>query len=113
MAFIGRVGEDAFGHFMQKTLFDLGVDTSTMEFDELHRTSTVLVSLQENGERDFYFLVADSADQFLTNKSLPVFEKTFYIFVHFALVNPICRSTLDSAISKRKKNSDSFTEFRY
>uniref|UniRef100_UPI001F04D754 PfkB family carbohydrate kinase n=4 Tax=Enterobacterales TaxID=91347 RepID=UPI001F04D754 len=33
--FIGRVGEDAFGHFMQKTLFDLGVDTSTMEFDEL------------------------------------------------------------------------------
>ncbi|WP_239508103.1 PfkB family carbohydrate kinase, partial [Enterobacter asburiae] len=39
--FIGRVGEDAFGHFMQKTLFDLGVDTSTMEFDELHRTSTV------------------------------------------------------------------------
>lgn len=53
--FIGRVGEDAFGHFMQKTLFDLGVDTRAMEFDEFHRTSTVLVSLQENGERDFTF----------------------------------------------------------
>ena len=57
------VGEDAFGHFMQKTLFDLGVDTRAMEFDEF-RTSTVLVSLQENGERDFTFLVAESADQF-------------------------------------------------
>ncbi|WP_245218270.1 PfkB family carbohydrate kinase, partial [Proteus mirabilis] len=108
--FIGRVGEDAFGHFMQKTLFDLGVDTSTMEFDELHRTSTVLVSLQENGERDFTFLVADSADQFLTNKSLPVFEKDILHFCSLALVNPICRSTLDSAISK-VKNSDSLLSF--
>lgn len=53
--FIGRVGEDAFGHFMQKTLFDIGVDTSTMEFDERYRTSTVLVSLHENGEREFSF----------------------------------------------------------
>lgn len=108
--FIGRVGEDAFGHFMQKTLFDLGVDTCTMEFDELHRTSTVLVSLQENGERDFTFLVADSADQFLTNKSLPVFEKDILHFCSLALVNPICRSTLDSAISK-VKNSDSLLSF--
>ncbi len=35
--FIGRVGEEAFGHFMQKTLFDIGVDTSAMEFDEKYK----------------------------------------------------------------------------
>lgn len=39
---IGRVGEDAFGQLYAKNVIDLGVDTSTMEFDELHRTSTVL-----------------------------------------------------------------------
>lgn len=108
--FIGRVGEDAFGHFMQKTLFDLGVDTRAMEFDEFHRTSTVLVSLQENGERDFTFLVAESADQFLTEKSLPVFEKDILHFCSLALVNPICRSTLDCAI-KNIKESGSLLSF--
>lgn len=108
--FIGRVGEDAFGHFMQKTLFDFGVDTSAMEFDELHRTSTVLVSLQENGERDFTFLVAESADQFLTEKSLPVFEKDILHFCSLALVNPICRSTLNTAIQQLKE-SDSLLSF--
>lgn len=108
--FIGRVGEDAFGHFMQKTLFDLGVDTHAMEFDEFHRTSTVLVSLQENGERDFTFLVAESADQFLTEKSLPAFEKDILHFCSLALVNPICRSTLDCAI-KSIKESGSLLSF--
>ncbi|GLX63652.1 aminoimidazole riboside kinase [Proteus sp. DFP240708] len=108
--FIGRVGEDAFGHFMQKTLFDLGVDTRAMEFDEFHRTSTVLVSLQENGERDFTFLVAESADQFLTEKSLPAFEKDILHFCSLALVNPICRSTLDCAI-KNIKESGSLLSF--
>ncbi|MBQ0211932.1 aminoimidazole riboside kinase [Proteus vulgaris] len=108
--FIGRVGEDAFGHFMQKTLFDLGVDTRAMEFDEFHRTSTVLVSLQENGERDFTFLVAESADQFLTEKSLPAFEKDILHFCSLALVNPICRSTLDTAI-KSIKETDSLLSF--
>lgn len=102
--FIGRVGEDAFGHFMQKTLFDLGVDTAAMEFDELHRTSTVLVSLQENGEREFSFLVSPSADQFLSSKNLPIFEKGILHFCSLALVHPVCRGSLVEAIDKMKQS---------
>ncbi|BBV09585.1 TPA: aminoimidazole riboside kinase [Providencia stuartii] len=98
--FIGRVGEDAFGHFMQKTLFDIGVDTSAMEFDERYRTSTVLVSLHENGEREFSFLVSPSADQFLSNKNLPRFEKDILHFCSLALVHPVCRASLNEAIDK-------------
>ena len=101
--FIGRVGEDAFGHFMQKTLFDLNVDTSAMEFDELHRTSTVLVSLHENGEREFSFLVSPSADQFLSNKNLPVFDKDILHFCSLALVHTVCREALIQAIDKMKQ----------
>ncbi|MDV5226901.1 aminoimidazole riboside kinase [Providencia rettgeri] len=102
--FIGRVGEDAFGHFMQKTLFDLGVDTSSMEFDEVYRTSTVLVSLQENGEREFSFLVSPSADQFLSNKNLPIFDKGILHFCSLALVHPVCRGSLLEAMDKMKQS---------
>lgn len=101
--FIGRVGEDAFGHFMQKTLFDLGVDTTAMEFDEIYRTSTVLVSLQENGEREFSFLVSPSADQFLSNQNLPTFNKGILHFCSLALVHPVGRSSLVAAMSKMKQ----------
>ena len=100
--FIGRVGEDAFGHFMQKTLFDLGVDTSAMEFDEQHRTSTVLVSLHENGEREFSFLVSPSADQFLSNQNLPNFDQDILHFCSLALVNQTCRNSLSDAMDKIK-----------
>ncbi len=103
--FIGRVGEDAFGHFMQKTLFDLGVDTSAMEFDQQHRTSTVLVSLHENGEREFSFLVSPSADQFLSHKNLPLFDKDILHFCSLALVNIVCRTSLAKAIEKMKHAS--------
>lgn len=102
--FIGRVGEDAFGHFMQKTLFSLGVDTSSMEFDEHYRTSTVLVSLQDSGEREFTFLVTQSADQFLSEKALPRFDNAILHFCSLALVNPIGRATLDVAIARLKNN---------
>lgn len=101
--FIGRVGEEAFGHFMQKTLFDIGVDTSAMEFDENFKTSTVLVSLHENGEREFSFLVSPSADQFLTANNLPQFGNDILHFCSLALVHPICRASLSTAIEDIKQ----------
>ncbi|MDI7243170.1 aminoimidazole riboside kinase [Providencia rettgeri] len=100
--FIGRVGEEAFGHFMQKTLFDIGVDTSAMEFDEKYKTSTVLVSLHENGEREFSFLVSPSADQFLTTNNLPQFGHDILHFCSLALVHHQCRASLSTAIEQLK-----------
>lgn len=101
--FIGRVGEDAFGHFMQKSLFDLGVDTQSVEFDEHYRTSTVLVSLHENGEREFAFLVSPSADQFLSSRNLPKFGRDILHFCSLALVHPICRASLTEGVIQIKQ----------
>lgn len=56
-AFIGRVGDDQFGRFLQKTLEEQGVDAGHIVRDASHRTSTVMVELAENGERSFSFLV--------------------------------------------------------
>lgn len=73
-AFIGRVGEDPFGKFLQNTLKKEQVSTDYMYFDAEQRTSTVVVGLDEDGERSFTFMVKPSADLFLVNQDLPGFQ---------------------------------------
>lgn len=73
-AFIGRVGEDPFGKFLQNTLKKEQVSTDYMHFDAEQRTSTVVVGLDEEGERSFTFMVKPSADLFLVNQDLPGFQ---------------------------------------
>ncbi|WP_421081711.1 PfkB family carbohydrate kinase, partial [Serratia fonticola] len=51
--FIGRVGDDPFGHFLQQTLYSEGVETQHIQFDEQYHTSTVLVALGNDGDRSF------------------------------------------------------------
>ena len=69
--FIGRVGDDPFGALMQRTLLTEGVDITSLKQDEWHRTSTVLVDLNDQGERSFTFMVRPSADLFLETTDLP------------------------------------------
>ena len=73
-AFIGRVGNDPLGQFMQDTLNAENVNTQHMILDPQHRTSTVIVGL-DNGERSFTFMVNPSADQFLQASDLPPFQQ--------------------------------------
>ncbi|CAK9886087.1 MAG: Fructokinase [Candidatus Erwinia impunctatus] len=98
--FIGCVGDDPFGHFMQQTLHEYGVDTSSMAFSSEYRTSTVVVSLGKQGERDFTFLVNPSADQFLPVTSLPQFGADILHFCSLALVAEPCRETLAQAVKQ-------------
>lgn len=67
--FIGRVGDDPFGRFMQQTLREEQVDTRYMRCDPQHRTSTVVVDLDGEGERTFTFMVRPSADLFYSRKT--------------------------------------------
>ncbi|EFL7016597.1 aminoimidazole riboside kinase [Escherichia coli] len=69
--FIGRVGDDPFGALMQRTLLTEGVDITYLKQDEWHRTSTVLVDLNDQGDRSFTFMVRPSADLFLETTDLP------------------------------------------
>ena len=61
-AFLGKVGDDAFGRFLQRTLEQDGVDTSGMVFSPDARTGLAFVSLTAQGERDFVFFRNPSAD---------------------------------------------------
>lgn len=72
--FIGRVGDDPFGQFLCHTLAQEKVDVSHMRKDAQQRTSTVVVALDDQGERTFTFMVRPSADLFLTPDDLPQFQ---------------------------------------
>lgn len=62
-AFMGKVGNDAFGHFLAQTLEGEGVDIRPLRFDPTARTSLAFVSLRADGEREFLFYRENSADQ--------------------------------------------------
>ena len=65
-AFMGKVGDDPFGHFLADTLAAAGVDVGTLRFTAQARTALAFVSLRADGEREFMFYRHPSADMLLT-----------------------------------------------
>lgn len=61
-AFMGKVGEDAFGHFLAQTLAENQVELSGLVFSSEARTALAFVSLKADGDRDFMFYRHPSAD---------------------------------------------------
>ncbi|MCB1768017.1 MAG: hypothetical protein KDJ22_18520 [Candidatus Competibacteraceae bacterium] len=49
--FMGKVGDDAFGHFLADTLTQAGVDVDPLRFSSEARTALAFVSLRADGER--------------------------------------------------------------
>ncbi|WP_409500885.1 aminoimidazole riboside kinase [Mannheimia glucosida] len=101
--FIGRVGNDPLGKFMREVLQAENVCTKQMILDAQHRTSTVIVGL-DNGERSFTFMVNPSADQFLEIGDLPEFNQGDFLHCcSIALINDPSRSTTIEGIRRVKK----------
>ncbi|MFO1073115.1 MAG: PfkB family carbohydrate kinase [Geminicoccaceae bacterium] len=65
-AFLGKVGDDPFGHFLADTLAGEGVDVGGLRFETRARTALAFVSLRADGEREFLFYRHPSADMLFT-----------------------------------------------
>lgn len=65
-AFMGKVGDDAFGHVLADVLAREGVDVSPLRFEPRARTALAFVTLTAEGERDFLFFRHPSADMLFT-----------------------------------------------
>ncbi|KGQ31806.1 fructokinase [Gallibacterium genomosp. 2] len=110
-AFIGRVGNDPLGLFLKTTLQQEQVNTDFMHLDDNHRTSTVIVDLDETGERTFTFMVNPSADQFLQQSDLPHFSAGEWLhFCSIALINQPSRHTTQQA-AQQIKQAGGFVSF--
>ena len=64
-AFVGKVGEDEFGHMLVAVLEKQGVDVSGVRFDSHARTALAFVTLLTGGEREFMFYRNPSADMLM------------------------------------------------
>ncbi len=101
--FIGAVGQDPVGRFLEKTLIQEGVDVSSMTSKPDQRSGLVLVDLDDEGERTFTFMVRPSADQFLTAEDLPEFSKGDWLHTcSIALANEPVRSATLAAMEQAK-----------
>jgi fructokinase len=65
VGFMGKVGDDAFGHFLERELRESGVDTRALCFTRDARTSLAFVTLRADGEREFIFYRESDKDMLL------------------------------------------------
>ena len=61
-AFIGKVGSDAFGHFLNETLRENGIDASGLRAAGNAATTLAFVHLDDKGDRSFTFYRSPGAD---------------------------------------------------
>lgn len=64
-AFVGAVGNDAFGRFLADTLADAGINTDNLQFTDEAQTTLAFVHLDSSGDRNFTFFRKPGADQLL------------------------------------------------
>ena len=109
--FFGRVGNDPLEKFMQQTLENESVEIASLVLDTDQRTSTVIVDLDDTGERSFTFMVKPSADQFMVETDIPTFSKNQWLHTcSIALANEPSRTSTMTAI-KSIKNAGGFVSF--
>ncbi|KAG8375924.1 hypothetical protein BUALT_Bualt09G0009600 [Buddleja alternifolia] len=94
-AFVGKLGDDEFGHMLAGILKDNGVSADGVNFDKGARTALAFVTLRADGEREFMFYRNPSADMLLTpdelNLELIRSAKVFHYGSISLIVEP-CRS---------------------
>ncbi|KAJ6744621.1 FRUCTOKINASE-5-RELATED [Salix purpurea] len=94
-AFIGKVGDDEFGHMLVDILKKNGVNSEGVCYDPHARTALAFVTLKKNGEREFMFYRNPSADMLLKeselNMGLLKQAKVFH-YGSISLISEPCRS---------------------
>ncbi|KAL6970748.1 carbohydrate kinase PfkB [Sarracenia purpurea var. burkii] len=94
-AFVGKLGDDEFGHMLAGILKKNGVNGDGILFDQGARTALAFVTLRADGEREFMFYRNPSADMLLTpdelNLELIRSAKVFHYGSISLIVEP-CRS---------------------
>lgn len=69
-AFIGKVGDDLFGHRLSRTIQAVGIDTKGLVVDPDARTTLAFVESDETGDRNFSFYRNPGADMLLREEEV-------------------------------------------
>ena len=89
-AFLGKVGDDTFGHLLLGTLNQAGIETKGTVVDPNVFTTLAFVTFDETGDRSFSFARKPGADTQLSwedvDKSLIDEAKVFHFIVRFLTI---------------------------
>lgn len=105
-AFIGKVGSDMHGCFLQKTLTDAGIDTSNLVLVDDAFTTLAFVALSPNGERRFSFARKPGADTQLRAEEISevILNNTKILHIgSLSLTDEPARSATYHAVAMAKK----------
>lgn len=100
-AFIGKVGDDIFGHLLIRTLKKAGIDTGAIVIDPHVFTTLAFVTFDQNGERSFGFSRKPGADAALCPDEIPrqlLGETKIFHFGSLSLTNEPVRSATREAV---------------
>lgn len=100
-AFIGKVGDDAFGHHLVDTLAQAQVETRGMRFDATARTTMAFIAMPDENTAEFVFYRNPGADMMLRadelDHDLLKQTRTFH-FGSISLIEEPSRSATTEAV---------------
>ena len=104
-AFLGKVGDDAFGHLLLGTMEQAGIETKGIVVDPTVFTTLAFVTFDETGDRSFSFARKPGADTQLrweeVDKSIIDEAKVFH-FGTLSLTDEPVRTTTQKAVAYAK-----------
>ena len=111
-AFLGKVGDDAFGHLLLGTLNQAGIETKGIVVDPTVFTTLAFVTFDETGDRSFSFARKPGADTQLTweevDKTMIDEAKVFH-FGTLSLTGEPARTTTQKAVAYAKEQGKLIT----
>ncbi|RWR92726.1 Carbohydrate kinase PfkB [Cinnamomum micranthum f. kanehirae] len=105
-AFIGKFGDDEFGHMLVDILKKNGVNGDGVCFDPDARTALAFVTLKKNGGREFMFYRNPSADMLLKESELNldlIQQAKIFHYGSISLISEPCRSAHLAALRAAKE----------
>lgn len=101
-AFIGKVGDDQFGHLLRQVGLEAGISMDSLVIDPHSHTTLAFVKTAENGERDFSFYRDSGADTLLSPDEVPedvIAGARIFHFGSLSLTGEPVRSATQKAVA--------------
>ena len=105
-AFIGKVGDDMFGHMLSERVAGLGIDTENLVYDDRVPTTLAFVHKKPDGDREFSFYRSPGADVCLTPEELDldkIRDAKLFHFGTLSMTDPGVRSATELAVKTAKE----------
>lgn len=105
-AFLGKVGQDAFGHLLLSTLKDAGIETKGILTDDSVFTTLAFVTFDASGDRSFSFARKPGADTQLHWEEIDtslIDEAKVFHFGTLSLTDDPARTATQKAIAYAKE----------